>query len=255
MHATVTDSPEWSGFWRRDIFRWIGGGCALFVVLTAIAMLFYPGGTVTDHTTQGYQFSQNFFSELGFTVSSSGQPNAISAVLFFVSLLLAGLSLVLFFLRFPQFFREPSTRALAIIGSGVGIIAGICFIGVAFTPANLLLDAHVFFVTWAFRLFPVAVGFYIAAILRGRLFPKRYVWVWIGFAALLILYIGLLTWGPSARTSQGNMIQATGQKVIVYASIVAIFVQSLEAYSTAGALARGAALKRELTENAQAAAS
>ena len=47
---------------------------------------------------------------------------------------------------------------LSKIASYCGVLAGICYIGVAFTPSNLFLDEfnnpmiHIFFAHWAFRL-------------------------------------------------------------------------------------------------------
>ena len=136
--------------------------------------------------------------------------------------------MILFFLAFPQFFRaNRAQQTLGRIGSVLGVISGICFIGVAFTPADLLLDAHVEFVLWAFRLFPAAVLFYIIAIFRFEGYPRRFGWELVAFFVLLVGYILLLEFGPSAsETYWGQVIQATGQKVIVYASIASVTFQS-----------------------------
>jgi len=219
--------PMQSSFWRQHAFTLVIIACAAFVVLTAVAMLFYPGGTVTDSTTKGYSFFTNFFSDLGMTQSHSKQPSPVSSVLFFVAMVSAGGALVLFFIAFPRLFVETSSgKILSIIGSIFGVVSGICFVGVAFTPANLYLDAHVQFVLWAFRLFPVAVVFYAIAIFRERDYPKRYAWVFVAFAILLVLYILLLEGGPSVRSPEGLMIQATGQKIIGYASIISVLIQA-----------------------------
>lgn len=50
-----------------------------------------------------------------------------------------------------------------------------------------------------------------------------------GFAALLAIYIALLIFGPAASTAQGAAIQATAQKIIVYASIVTVLIQAIAA--------------------------
>ena len=63
--------------------RWAIG---LAVVLTAAAMLLYPGGTALDHSTRGYSVSRNFLSDLGCTVAFGGQPNVSGAVLFVAAL-------------------------------------------------------------------------------------------------------------------------------------------------------------------------
>jgi hypothetical protein len=82
---------------------------------------------------------------------------------------------------------------------------------------------------WAFEAFPVAVIPYAVAILLHKSYPKRFAVVFVAFAALLVLYLVLMIRGPGFATPQGVMIQATGQKVIVYASIVTILIQSLSA--------------------------
>jgi len=215
---------------RYRLFSWISIACSLFIILTLVAMLFYPGGTVTDPTTQGYLFFQNFFSDLGRTIARDGQANYPSAILFFISMFMAGLALVIFSVIYTGFFtRSRAARITSHIGAAFGVLSGLCFIGVAFTPANLLSTAHVQFVLWAFRLFPLVAGFFAAAILLEPGFPRRYALVLIGFTILLILYLLLLTQGPSPRTPQGLVIQATGQKIIAYISILSVLVLSLGA--------------------------
>jgi hypothetical membrane protein len=233
-------------FWKRGVFWLVAAACVQFVVLTAAAMLFYAGGTHTDPMAPGYSFFRNFFSDLGMTVARAGRPNTISAVLFFTALTLAGGGLVLFFVAFARFFAGSVLgKVLSRLGSIFGIASGLCFVGVAFTPANLYLSAHGQFVLWAFRAFPVAVIFYAIAILRERGYPKRFALVFIVFAALLIAYLFLLTNGPSSRTPEGLVIQATGQKVIVYASIVSILIQSLGALK----VGRGVSDQRRATKD------
>ena len=216
-----------SRFFQSTIYKWVMAGCIAFVALTLIAMLFYQGTTVNDPTTIGYSFTENFFSDLGRTETRTGQPNTVSAVLFFISLAAAGSGLVLFFMAFPQFFWASGPgRLFSLAGSASGIGAGISFVGVAFTPANLALQPHIQFVMWAFRLFPLAMLCYIPALFWQRAYPRRYAWACVAFFALLAGYYLLLTNGPNADTYQGMVIQAVGQKVIVYASILSILYQS-----------------------------
>ena len=215
-------------FWREEVFKYVSIGGVLYIILTIVAMFFYPGGTVTDKTTQGYSFFRNFFSELGRLHTNSGAPNFISAALFFPAQILAGLSVIGFSLAFPQFFGHArGGRISCIVGSILGILAGICFVGVAFTPSDLLFRVHVYFVQWGFRVFSAAALFYAIAIFRHGTYLKRYAWIFLGFGILVIGYILLLMYGPSPRaTVQGTIIQATGQKIIVYASLACIIIQA-----------------------------
>lgn len=224
-----------SSSWRKQAFSLVAFGCVQFVILTFLAMLFYPGGTLGDPSARGYSFFTNFFSELGMTRTHAGGPNTVSFVLFWVALTLAGAGLVLFSLAFRGFFiATRSGRVLSTIGTLFGVVSGLCFIGVAFTPANRLLRPHSQFVLWAFQAFPVAALCYGLAILLHKGYPKRFALVFLALALLLTLYIGLLMRGPALNTPQGVMIQAAGQKVIVYASIISILIQSLGARKRLG---------------------
>ena len=210
-------------WWQsKKPFQWVVGASAQIVVLTLVAMLFYPGGTVGEINTSGYAFFRNFFSDLGMTVAHNGVSNWFSAVLFFIALSGAGLGMVVLFLRLP--------RVLGYwwcwIGSLFGVIAGLSFVGVAFTPANLLLTAHAGFVYAAFLSFFVAALVYSVAILRSAAYPNGYAAVFGLFTLLLASYIWLLFFGPRASTGNGLLIQVTGQKLIAYAGIIAVLIQA-----------------------------
>jgi hypothetical protein len=216
-----------TSFWQKRAFPLVMYGCILFVVLTLVAMLFYHGGTSTDPTKSNYSFFTNFLSALGLTETYDGEPNTVSAILFILAMTLAGGGLVVFSLAFPQFFTSSLSGKLIIgIGSLFGVVSGICFIGVGFTPANLFIEAHGRFVLLAFQAFPVAMVFYVAAILRESRYPNRHAVVFVVFAALLVFYLVLMTRGPGPDTPDGLMIQATGQKVIAYASVISIYLQA-----------------------------
>ena len=62
----------------------------LFIIFNIIAMFVYPGSTFLNNSSEGYSFTQNFLSDLGRTMSFSGQINYFSAQFFNMSLILAG---------------------------------------------------------------------------------------------------------------------------------------------------------------------
>jgi hypothetical protein len=209
---------------HQQIYSWVIYSSAQFVVLTFIAMLFYPGGNFSDSGAEGYSFFLNFFSELGVTVAY-GQPNPVGTVLFFIALSVAGAGLISFFLIFPRFFAENKVnKYLTRFGSMFGVLSGVGFIGVAFTPANLLIDLHTQFVFYAFLLLPVATILYTLAIFREKRFPNNYAVIFSIYSLMLIAYVFLLFYGPAGDTRTGLMIQATGQKIIGYASIISILL-------------------------------
>jgi hypothetical protein len=216
-----------SPFWQKRVFQLVVATSALFVLLTAVAMLIYPGGSVHNPDQVGYAFLSNFFSDLGLTQAHNGQANWLSAGLFFIALSGAGAGLILFFIAFPQFFR--GTRLgwwLSLLGSTIGVVAGISFIGIAFTPADLWRQAHIWFVLYAFQGLLIAALFYGAAILYDRSYPR-----WLGaifglFILLLAGYVALLRGGPPPSTPEGAAIQVAGQKIIAYAAVFTIMIQA-----------------------------
>ncbi len=217
------------------LYLYIASGCILFVLLTVVAMLTYTGGTATDPSAAGYSFTHNFLSNLGMISSESGRSNWVSAILFFLALGMAGAALVVFFVIFRRFFVGTHLQsALASLGSGLGVLAGLSFMGIAFAPADISRPAHIQFVMWAFRLFPLAVLCYVPVMFMDKQYPKVYAWVFAVFCLLLIGYYLLMTNGPSFTSPQGLVIQVVGQKVIAYASIASIGVQSLGAYRWMG---------------------
>ena len=74
------------------------------------------------------------------------------------------------------------------------------------------------------------MGIYAYVIFRQKDYPHRYGWIFIVFTLFLAAYIGLLEFGPEANTSSGLVIQATGQKIIVYVSIISVMAQSWAAF-------------------------
>jgi hypothetical protein len=219
----------------RRFFLFIAYGCGLFVILTLIAMLTYAGGATGNHAAQGYSFTHNFLSNLGMLTALSGRPNWISAILFFISLATAGICLVFFFVLFLYLFQNSRIQSyLGLVGSGFGILAGVSFVGIAFTPADIARPAHIQFVMWAFRLFPLAVLFYVPVMFIDKQYPRVYAWVFAIFCMLLIGYYLLLTNGPDINSAQGLVVQVVGQKVIAYASIISIGVEAMGAYRFMG---------------------
>ncbi|MCL4867455.1 MAG: hypothetical protein KJ063_00670 [Anaerolineae bacterium] len=201
------------------LFTFIMIGCGQFVLLTLLAMLFYAGGNAANPADTGYHFFRNFFSDLGLTVAHNGQANTVSFLMFTTALSGAGFSLILFFGLLPAFFQSDYIGwQLARVGSIAGLIAGLCFIGVAFTPADQYLETHTNFVFGAFGSYFVAVLFYLGSMIRVPAFAPVYRALLVGFALVLGWYVWLLFYGP-----RDLILQVTGQKIVAYSAIVTIF--------------------------------
>jgi hypothetical protein len=208
-------------FWKERAFTFTMQACSAFVVLTAIGMMYFPGG---------YAFSGNYFSEIGmWYVNSGADANPIGAILFPIALISAGLGLIVYFIGITQLCTQTQLQKIIVwISAAIGLVSGICFIGVAFTPANFenLLGLHSQFVLWAFQLFPLAVIFQMVAIFMDKTYPNKYAFLDLVFALLLFGYVWLITNRPELNGIDERTIQVGGQKVIAYASIFTAYIQS-----------------------------
>jgi hypothetical protein len=215
-------------------FAFAAIGALLFILLTAVAMLLYPGGTPNDPTRRRYSFFINVFSDLGRTRTFTGQQNRPSQILFIIGVMIGGAAMAYFFRAFAgctaDCWKQGRRTAVHLSRGGalLGIAAAVCFVGVALTPWDLYLDAHMGFVVWAFRFFLGAVSLNLLAVLIEPGLPRRTAWVFAAFATMLIGYLILLSAGLAGSPAATAVVQATGQKIIVYAAIVTVLVQSIE---------------------------
>ena len=133
----------------------------LYIFLLAAAMVSYNGGNTIDHNGIGYSFSLNFLSDLGRVSGYGGQNNTLSFYSFNLSLAIIGIAFLTYFLFLPSLHNSnPRSFLFSRIGSFFGCFSSICFAGVGMTPADSLLDMHIFFANWVFRSMSIAVLFY-----------------------------------------------------------------------------------------------
>ncbi|MCB0587791.1 MAG: hypothetical protein KDD06_21040 [Phaeodactylibacter sp.] len=203
----------------------------LFFVLSSWAMAEYPGGTIHDRASVGYSFWYNYFSDLGRTRSWNGAPNELSSRLFEAGLLTVGISLGAYFLVLPTIFRKAEARFLAVVASALGLMAAMSYIGIALNPLNVNYRMHTIFVRAGFIAFLVMSLFYTLAILSEPGYPNHYARAFGLFSLLLGLQVVIMLFGPRAWTSPGALLlQASAQKVVVYAEMLCMVYQGVGAW-------------------------
>lgn len=218
--------------WRKWVYKGVMVTLASFVILTTVAMVLYKGGNVFDKTAVSYVFTQNFFSDLGMSISYLGEPKLLVMVLFIIALSGVGLGLIGYSVASPIFFKQTAVLQtsvchwLARIGSFFGVLSGLSYIGVALTPSNLYLDQHQLFVLMAFGGFAITAVFYTLAILFTPTYPNQYAYAYSFFAVALLFYVWFILFGPSFDTDDGAELQVIGQKIIVYLSIFSMMIQT-----------------------------
>jgi hypothetical protein len=198
-----------------------------FLVLTAVAMLVYPGGAVYEMDANRYLFLRNFFSDLGATVTPSGRPNLPSHVLLIIALGCVGLALILASSNWKIIVRRcQAAQAVGISSQVLEIIAGLGFIGIAATPWNLVLDAHNGFVRAAFG-FLLAYDLCLLVIQLRNRWSSAFTAANAVYLLLLLAYVGILFFGPRLDTQSGLEFQVAAQKIIVYASVINLGLQAV----------------------------
>ena len=214
-------------FKKENLFPLVIVGTLQFLILTFIAMVFYSGGTRIDETTQGYDFFANFFSDLGRTVAYSGSANLISALLFIVSLVGLGLTFFIYFRWIPEIFNyTEEEKKLSRIIVQIGTIAALAFIGVAFTPSNLVTIIHDALVVIGFTLVSLVLGILLILTINDSSFSKIYTVTYFVLIAIILLYGGLFFLIPEITTNEELIIRVSMQKVVVYSLMACFLVQS-----------------------------
>ncbi len=221
--------------WRRYAV-WLGLlGALQFFVLSSVAMWHYPGGTLHDRSTAGYSFLYNYFSDLGRTMSWSNEPNAMSNLYFGGSLTLVGGLLAVFFAGLPTLFKTDDGRFWAVLAAVSGVVAALCYIGIAQTPLDVNYFRHTLFVRAGFIAFLGMSITYGLAISAEPYYPNKYASAFLVFGAVLSIQIVIMLFGPRSWTSpQALLLQASAQKVVVYAELLCMIYQCRGALEVLG---------------------
>ncbi len=146
-------------------------GIILYIIFITLAMIFYAGGTMDDPSIPGYSFWGNTFSDTGRTIAHNGVNNIISMIFFTIAYSSVAILFIPFYYIFPRLFQDSTKEnKIAMIGSIFGYISSICFIGVIFTPADILRPPHMIFAYIAYAcIFFMALAYAITLFLQERM--------------------------------------------------------------------------------------
>ena len=201
----------------------------IFIILNITAMIMYSGGNINDHSQEGYSFIRNFFSDLGRRYSLAGDSNLISCILFNSSLTIVGLTFMTLFYKARLIFSD--NKFLIFIATFLGVYSGFSYIGVGFTPADLYLEAHIFFAHWAFRALFAASILYSILIFRTDGFENKYAYAFIIFGIMVfcyVIYSEVVLDDP--RDNPASLIKhVVAQKMVVFWILFAVYIYSVGA--------------------------
>ena len=182
-----------------------------------LAMPFYAGGTyaITDIATP-YNFFSNFLSDLGRSVSHSTDLNFHSSFLFNNAMTVFGI----FYARFVYYMTDyigNTNENIALLAKISSIIACLCIIGVALTPANIrsLYALHILFANNIFYFGGFGSALFGYLFLKSKIIDDKYGWILITYGISAAIYIYIMFFGPKPWESvYGLTVQASAQKAI-----------------------------------------
>ena len=196
-------------------------GQVLFVILVALAMIFYAGGTRDNPAFLGYSFWGNTLSDSGRTIAWSGALNITSMVFLSTSLIVFAIFFTPFYLILSKLFSEGKIEKYASkIGSILGVIFSLSYIGIAFTPADILYTPHMIFVLIGYICaFVMSVCFTIA-FFKNKKFSNVYA---IIFAIFTLFYFVTQIIAIVGLASDRNLMVLM-QKLGTFVSIGVFFI-------------------------------
>ena len=198
-------------------------GFSLFFLLMFIAMFFYTGGTMDNPSSPGYYFWGNTISDLGRIITYNGVFNIISMVLFTIAIIILALLSIPLYVVFPILFSERTIESIsAKIGSLLGYITTIGWIGVIFFPADISNEIHWLFAYVIYAAFFFSGVFYTFALFLNKNISKIYAIIFIiyciiHFISLMMIIVGL----PISRT-----YLVVGQKIAHISSGISYIILS-----------------------------
>ena len=153
-----------------------------FIVVTIVAMFFYP---------DGYSFTEDYLSYLGTTINvRTYSDNTISRILFIIACVVAGASLIPFWIVITTLFKDTEiTRSLSYVGSMFGILSSPLLMGIAIFPGDKMYAIHAYMARYFFILFAISILIYSVAILFNENYQDFYAFMGFGFSILILLYI------------------------------------------------------------------
>lgn len=113
-----------------------------FVVLIALAMVKYPGGTSWDPTTRGHDFWLNYLCDLERQTALNGQPNVVGSQLARVALFFLATAAVSFWWSMPRLFSRRAGLVRAV--RALGALSTLGILGAASLPSDRFGALHPF---------------------------------------------------------------------------------------------------------------
>jgi hypothetical protein len=194
---------------------------ASYLLVTTVLMFFYHGGDRFDPSRSSYNFFGSFLSDLGRMHEFSGLTSYATGTVYALSLGFMGIGTILFFYGHYYLVLEPK-NILKWPATIFGIITGISYTGIACTPWDIFPKTHLFFVFAGFISFSASCICTFILVKMHRTYPNSFGFVYLFLCILNFSYILLMILGPDSEDPLGRIVQATGQKIMIYTQSILI---------------------------------
>jgi hypothetical protein len=217
--------------WKLFASLFIIFGPAQYIILTAVAMLFYAGGTMINPLSPGYQFWGNFFSDLGRVIALSGAPNVVSFTIFTITASILSFSFIPFAFVISSYFKSDKKQYLvARIGSLICLTSIVFLIATILTPWDVFDRTHLMFANLFNITGMLGIVFFTIAVLYNRDYPNLYGFVYIALLIIAVISSIILINLPKSITLDGLIIQASMQKFSQYSFLLCFSIQGYGAW-------------------------
>ena len=194
---------------------------AVFVILIALAMRAYPGGTAWDPTARGHDFWLNYLCDLERRTALDGHPNDVGAAFARAAMVVLGSGSFLFWRFLPGLF--PARAALGGVVRLFGSISAGGIVAVGLLPADQFPGLHPILMLVAGG---TGIGAAVASVLGLFAHSARPYLATVGACAVLLsaidlaLYFGQMVPGaPSMRAvavlERAALLVALGWRALV----------------------------------------
>ena len=200
----------------------------IFFLCCVLAAIIYPGSQkeIIGYKSNIYSFTHNFLSELGSLKTNTDEKNPLiiqedntpSMILFNGSLILIGITLMLFYIHFKKVFTL------------IEDLAGFFYAGVGFVPHDLHFPTHGFFANYAFLTLFFLCILHSITVYNSNFISNNYVIGYVSFCILLFIYLRIIFFGPQIGpgkiySEEDLMLQVISQKSIVITFMAAFLHQ------------------------------
>lgn len=195
-------------------------GTINFVVLTALGMLFYPGGKFHDHYSKGYSFFENFFSDLGRYKTFTREPKYISLFLFLIAIFTLSVVVINFVFKFLKDVTPSGYPTVKTVAKIFTILFALLLCGVALTPYDKFFLWHAFTSKACFlMMLPMCLSLSFL-VYKDQILSNKYAIFMLSVSIVLLIYIYILFFGPTVGSNK--FFQPVAQKIIVYLLIFSL---------------------------------